>query len=216
MKWWSSKPYSVTARTLDSISYLTTKSTLLTSISRFLDYPVPPPPTAPPTVALNIVSPLSITSLPTSSPVADHRQTGLCSHPPVASLRHLSLRPAPRARLRCRVPRPFDPPCRPWPVPRSLLVPGGSSAVGTSVSLCHCLYTLPCESSSLVIFGVRFISFSSRSFRVQRQWSRAPPLTGSRKTQSLPSPAKWPCWRRAVHLDTTPRPPYMSSLSHPL
>ena len=73
--------------------------------------------------------------LPTSPPRVDHCTPGICPHMPPASLCRSSLRPTPRACFRRCVPRPFTPPCRPWPVPRSLSFPGGSSTVGHSVSV---------------------------------------------------------------------------------
>ena len=52
------------SRNLESVSQLTTNSTCPTGISSFLDRPVPPPPTAIPSVAFNVASTLSLTCYP--------------------------------------------------------------------------------------------------------------------------------------------------------
>ena len=94
--------------------------------------------------------------LPTSSPGVDHHPPGLCTHPPPASLRRSYLLPALGACFRRRVPRLFAPPLLPWPVPRSLSVPGGFSSVGPSVSVLFLHISLPVwilVSHDIMVFG---------------------------------------------------------------
>ena len=80
------------------------------------------------------------------------------------------------------------PPCRPRPVPRSLLVPWGSSVVGPSPSLCPRISPYLCESSFLVIFWCLVSFYSGDIFCVRRQQDRAPAPPVSRSPKSLSSP----------------------------
>ena len=74
-------------------------------------------------------------------------------HPPPASLRRSSLRPALRSCLSCRIPSCFYPCCHPQPAPRSLSSPWVSAVAGPFTPLCPVSFPVYC-SVSLHLLGL--------------------------------------------------------------
>ena len=90
-----------------------------------MDHPVPPPPTAPPSLAFNVTSPLSLTRSRYLLPswIIFHLDYVPTRHSLVSNACLCAPRRVPASASVSRVHSPH--PCRSWPVPRSLSVPGG-------------------------------------------------------------------------------------------
>ena len=183
MRWWGSKPQSVTAQSLDSAAFMINTFILAphpTCLSRFLDRFVSPPPNAP--HQWRSSSP-HLSFIPAPHLLSWHGTLSTWTSPTPTPRQPppLNLRPAPRACVYRRVPRRSPPRCCPRPAPRSLSAPGGSPAAGPSASLCPA--SLPmCCSTSLHLLGLGPLGV----LFTQGRGARVPPLPGSRSSQPPP------------------------------
>ena len=153
-----------------------------------MDYPITTNPSAPPSVAFNIASPLSLTRFPNPIPVwyVVHLEFYPTCHLPASATRLCAPRRVPDSAALSRVHSP--------PLTALGLCPGpcwsleGRPMLVPPYPLCPRLSHSPCESLYPVIFWC-LVSFSSRGlFSVQRKESQDPPLPGSFSPRYLETP----------------------------
>ena len=164
-------------------------------------------PTTSPSIAIHWWSPLCFHPLPTSSLGLKRCLLVHHPHPPPASIRRSSLRPAPCALCLCLYLFPFmvrSPLFRPWPALRSLSSPGCFAcriAFRASIPWLA-LPELSSESWHRPVLGiVAGVNFCTR---VEGQGTSTPCKS---RALVLSLPATWPCCRRSGYPVLPPLPP---------
>ena len=158
MRWWGSKPQSVTDQSPDSAAFMINTGILSphpTCLSRFLNRFISSPPTSPTSSGCHRCT-SHLHPPPTYFTGTELRLPGCRPPPPPIILRRLLCAPrrVPASTVVSRIDRP--PRCHSRTAPRSLSAPGGLPAAGPSASLCPasplCPATLPVIFWSLVLW----------------------------------------------------------------